>query len=74
LIVRCRKEVTIRHDRASRRRGFAKATEGSVAVEYGLIAALIVAVIIGTVVQVRDGLLNLPFPALIAAFTNALSG
>lgn len=43
------------------------------ATEYSLIAALIVIAIIVTLSQVRTGLLNLPFPALIAAFTEALS-
>jgi Flp pilus assembly pilin Flp len=60
-------------DGAARRHAFRSATEGSVAIEYGLIAALVVVVIIFTLVQVRTNLLSLPFPALIAAFTSASS-
>lgn len=46
---------------------------GSVAVEYGLIAALVVALSIVALTQLRSSLLNLPFPALFAAFDEALS-
>ncbi len=46
---------------------------GSTAIEYGLIAAFVVAVIIVTLVQLRGNLLGLPFPRLIAAFSDALS-
>jgi Flp pilus assembly pilin Flp len=46
---------------------------GSTAIEYGLIAAFLVAVIIVTLVQLRENLLGLPFPRLLAAFTDALS-
>ncbi|NJO36381.1 MAG: Flp family type IVb pilin [Rhizobiales bacterium] len=60
-------------DGSARRPAFRNATDGSVAIEYGLIAALVVVVIIVTLVQVRTNLLSLPFPALIAAFTNASS-
>ena len=53
---------------------FRKSTRGSVAVEYGLIAALVVIAVILAIVQVRANLLGLPFPALIAAFAEALGG
>jgi Flp pilus assembly pilin Flp len=46
---------------------------GSTAIEYGLIAAFVVAVIIVTLVQIRENLLALPFPRLLAAFSGALS-
>lgn len=54
-----------------RRRAFPAATGGSVVVEYGLIAALVVVVIIVTLSQVRTNLLNLPLPAIIAALIEA---
>lgn len=56
-----------------RRSAFLRGTDGSVATEYGLIAALVVIAIIVTLSQVRTNLLGLPFPALIGAFTEALS-
>ena len=46
---------------------------GAVAVEYGLIAALIMVAILGTIVQVGDALFGLPFQLLIDAFTGAPS-
>ncbi|MEM9441556.1 MAG: Flp family type IVb pilin [Pseudomonadota bacterium] len=46
---------------------------GSTAIEYGLIAAFAVTVIIVTLVQLRENLLGLPFPKLLAAFSDALS-
>lgn len=46
---------------------------GSIAIEYGLIAALIVVALIVAFTQLRAGLLGLPFPALITAFNEALS-
>lgn len=73
MIAKCRKGMTILRDVLARRSALREATEGSVATEYSLIAALIVIAIIVTLSQVRTGLLNLPFPALIAAFTEALS-
>jgi len=48
-------------------------TSGAVAIEYGLIAALVSLVIFGALVQVRDSLLNLPLQSLIDAFLAALS-
>ncbi len=60
-------------DVLARRQAFLKATEGSVATEYGLIVALVVIVIVVALTQVRTSLLSLPFPTLIAAFVNALS-
>lgn len=48
-------------------------TTGAVALEYGLIAALIAVAILGTLVEVRDALVGLPLQAVIDAFVNALS-
>ncbi len=47
--------------------------KGAIAIEYGLIAALIAVVIIGAIGSVGTNLAALPLPALIDAFTNALS-
>ncbi len=58
----------------SRRFAFRRAESGSVATEYGLIAALVVVVVIVAIIQVRDSLLSLPFNQLIAAFNKALGG
>ena len=63
----------ILRDILARRQALRKATEGSIATEYGLIIALVVIVIVVALTQVRTNLLSLPFPALIAAFENALS-
>ena len=57
----------------ARRATFQRSTDGATAIEYSLIAALIVIVIIGTLSLVRANLLALPFPALIAAFSGAQS-
>jgi Flp pilus assembly pilin Flp len=46
---------------------------GAVALEYGLIAALIAVAILGTIIQLRDALVGLPLQSLIDAFTGALS-
>ena len=48
-------------------------TEGATAIEYALIAASIVLVIIVGLVQLGDSIRNLPFPALVAAFEEANS-
>lgn len=68
-----RKGIAILRDVLARQRTFRRATDGSTAIEYSLIAALIVIVIIATLMLVRTNLLALPFPALIAAFAEALS-
>ncbi len=47
--------------------------DGSVAIEYGLIAAFLVVVIIVTLVQLRNNLIDLPLPTLNTAFEEALS-
>lgn len=73
MIAQCRKGIAAWRDVRSRQRRFLRADKGSVAIEYGLIAALVVIVIIVTLTQVRANLLSLPFPTLIAAFTGALS-
>ncbi len=46
---------------------------GSVAIEYGLIAALVVVVIIVALVQLRTNLIDLPLPTLNSAFEEANS-
>lgn len=68
-----RKEQAAMRDVLARCRAFGRRREGSIAIEYGLIAALIVIAIIVTLTLVRTNLLSLPFPALIAAFTEASS-
>ena len=71
---RCARFVGWTRTRVQRPAHFGKQTNGSVATEYGLIAALVVVVVIVAILQVRTNLLALPFPALIAAFTDALGG
>jgi Flp pilus assembly pilin Flp len=46
---------------------------GAVAIEYGLIAALIVLAILGTLVQIGESLFGLPLQLLVNAFSAALS-
>jgi len=46
---------------------------GAVAIEYGLIAALIALAILGSIVQLSESLMGLPLQSLIDAFTGALS-
>lgn len=43
------------------------------AIEYGLIAAFVVIVIIVALVQLRSNLIDLPLPAINSAFDEALS-
>lgn len=43
------------------------------ALEYGLIAALVVVVVIVALVQLRSNLIDLPLPSLNTAFEGALS-
>jgi Flp pilus assembly pilin Flp len=47
--------------------------EGGVAIEYGLIAALIVVAILGVLGEVSDALIGLPLGAIINALSNAVS-
>ncbi len=47
--------------------------DGSVALEYGLIAAFVVVVVIVALVQLRSNLIDLPLPTLNSAFDEALS-
>ena len=68
-----RKGIAILRDVLAQQRAFRRRTDGSTAIEYSLIAALVVIVIIVTLTLVRTNLLALPFPALIAAFVEALS-
>jgi Flp pilus assembly pilin Flp len=46
---------------------------GAVALEYGLIAALIAVAILGTILQLSEALVGLPLQSLIDAFTGSLS-
>jgi Flp pilus assembly pilin Flp len=46
---------------------------GAIAIEYGLIAALIALAILGSIVQLGEAILGLPMQALIDAFIAALS-
>jgi Flp pilus assembly pilin Flp len=46
---------------------------GAVAIEYGLIAALIVLAILGTIIQIGESLFGLPLQLLVDAFEAALS-
>jgi hypothetical protein len=48
-------------------------TSGAVALEYGLIAALIAVAILGSIVQLSESLVGLPLQSLIDAFIAALS-
>lgn len=47
--------------------------DGAVAIEYGLIAAFVVAVLIVVLVELRSNMIDLPLPKLNAAFDEALS-
>jgi Flp pilus assembly pilin Flp len=46
---------------------------GAVALEYGLIAALIVLAVLGTIIQIGDSLFGLPLQLLVDALAAALS-
>jgi Flp pilus assembly pilin Flp len=46
---------------------------GAVALEYGLIAALIAVAILGSIVQLSESLVGLPLQSIIDSFTGALS-
>jgi Flp pilus assembly pilin Flp len=47
-------------------------THGAVALEYGLLAALVVVAILGSLRSLGISLVQLPLPSLIAAFEGAL--
>jgi Flp pilus assembly pilin Flp len=47
--------------------------QGGVAIEYGLIAALIVAAIIGVLGDLSDALVGLPLSSLVDALADAIS-
>jgi Flp pilus assembly pilin Flp len=47
-------------------------THGAVALEYGLLAALVVVAILGSLRTLGISLVSLPLPSLIAAFEGAL--
>ena len=48
-------------------------TSGAVAIEYALLIAMIAVAIMGTIGQVGAALIGLPMPAIIDAFSDALS-
>ena len=48
-------------------------TSGAVALEYGLIVALIAVAILGTIIQLGEAVFGLPLQSLIDAFAAALS-
>ncbi len=48
-------------------------TSGAVAIEYALLIAMIAIAIMGTIGQLGTALVSLPLPALIDAFSDALS-
>jgi Flp pilus assembly pilin Flp len=66
LLTRCRNGVVAP-------KTFPAREDGSVAIEYGLIAAFVVVIIIAALVQLRTNLIDLPLPTLNAAFEAALS-
>lgn len=61
------------HTRSPKIKAFRSKDDGAVALEYGLIAAFVVAVVIVALVQLRTNLVDLPLPALNMAFEEALS-
>ena len=73
MIAKCQRTISPRRADAASWEAFRSSTHGSVAIEYGLIAALVVIVIIVTLSQLRNNLIDLPLPAIIAAFDEALS-
>jgi Flp pilus assembly pilin Flp len=52
---------------------FWQETSGAVALEYGLIAALIAVAILGSIIQLGESLFGLPLQSLIDAFAGSLS-
>lgn len=73
MIARLQRTITSRRVKAAPWRAFRSSMQGSVAIEYGLIAALVVIAIIVTLSQLRANLIDLPLPAIVAAFDEALS-
>lgn len=64
---------TLAYTRFAKIKAYRSRDDGAVAIEYGLIAALVVAVVIVALVQLRANLVDLPLPALNMAFEEALS-
>ncbi|MGI9421467.1 MAG: Flp family type IVb pilin [Geminicoccaceae bacterium] len=73
MIARRREPTAASRDVLAQIETLRRAERGSIATEYGLIAALVAIGLIVALTQVRESLLGLPFPTLIAAFTDALS-
>jgi Flp pilus assembly pilin Flp len=57
---------------AAPRRRLSSDADGGVALEYGLIAALIVVAIIGVLGDLSEALVGLPLSSLITTFANAI--
>ena len=57
---------------AKPRQSFGPSAAGTTSIEYALIAASIALVVIVALVQLGDSIRDLPFPALIAAFEEAV--
>ena len=53
--------------------GLWQADNGAIAIEYGLIAALIAVAILGTIAELGNTLFALPLQSIIAAFIAAIS-
>ena len=73
MIARRREPTAASRDVLAQIEALRRAERGSIATEYGLIAALVAIALIVVLTQVRANLLGLPFPTLIAAFVDALS-
>ena len=65
--------AVISRDVLARFKALCRADRGGTMIEYCLIAALIGGVLIVALTLVRGNLQDLPFPSLIAAFTEALT-
>ncbi|HEX5078627.1 MAG TPA: Flp family type IVb pilin [Geminicoccaceae bacterium] len=70
-----RSQVTLRRARPTGRNAASlwQETSGAVALEYGLIAALIAVALIGTITQLGESLFGLPLQSLIDALIGAQS-
>jgi Flp pilus assembly pilin Flp len=73
MTVRCQRTTLSARSIGRNAVDFWQDTSGAVALEYGLIAALIAVAIIGTLVQLSESLVGLPLQSLIDAFIAATS-
>lgn len=73
LITQLRKRSALTDSGLTTLAALRKGSDGSIVVEYGLIAALVAIALIVLLVQLRDSLLGLPFDSLIAAFQSVFS-